>query len=408
MLKALQPALRKPVGEFLIGHIQKTKSITLSIPHFVSAIYKAATEDVPALKSAILACKDSFNDKDVLEITKNVNSVITSKPRERRNTGPAQTLQQRIDAQKRLLREKERRSLRKPVPEPHPSPRRKLVPSRPTSPEKSRPHKEILSVPASPKGRPARSPLRITPKPVPTKTKIAAARKNAEKTPPAAIPAVTHAGTSARLKKGLAAIERKDRFDPPDYIKPISAFTSPRTSIPAAADSTSLLEMIRQNSIAELTKKMAVPAATSRLDTSEEREIAKCTFRPRTNSRGSMYNRVKSRILSADRTILDNYGEEEDKKPRKQLFRRVTSPDGDLMFRKKSIGSLTSGTSAGVYDTKTARGLQQLLTHGYSFAYEERKFLRSDRSLARDSEEQPNEALVRSRIINRSKGISEV
>ncbi len=337
MLECLHLDLRKPVGEFLISHVRRTKSVMLSVANFVSNMLKVALVD-SGLQNLLLSARSALNESEITAITRSVNSAL-----KKAQTSTQSSLLERVEAQKRLLKTK-------------PAPR---------SPAAKRP--PALSSRSPP---PRRSPL--------TSPTSASSRR-----------------TSPRCGRKKPLLDPQPRFDPPNYIKPISMFSSPR----AASPGRSLMDVIRQNSLAELSKKARFPPSPRRdIRTSDERALTSCTFHPRTNSAERRYQHVRSRICPREETKRSVSGP-----AGRKLKRAATSSDCEVVLKKRELESrsFTAGTSACVYDAKSARSLKNLLSHGYSFTYEERRYLKRQRSWTRESN---SESLVQSRIMNKSKG----
>ena len=134
-----------------------------------------------------------------------------------------------------------------------------------------------------------------------------------------------------------------------------------------------------QNSVQEISKQIKA-SKNKDIRTSEERELAHCTFKP--NSRQENVTKESKSV-----TIPPS----ENKRKQLLTLKRIVGPDQES---KSLLNSLSEGTFVDNYSSKTPRALQHLLHHGYSFTFEEKRLqLSADRSSKARAE-------VRSRLMS--------
>jgi len=387
MLKTLRNELRKPIGEFLINYIQTNKTVVLPLTGFVNCLQKEASKEDSEIRKAIIKCKDCFSEKELQEITKSVNKLIEEHKNKEKE--PPKTLQERIEQQKKLLREQEKQK-------------------RTRSPTNSNIKQGMFSSQSSPKGK--STPSKI----MPHKTRSSGASSSLStyknsKSRLTAISVTKSRGTPSQELSRLKRMNRGsvtdftdkeknkmcERFDP--KIKPISAFCSPKASVGGIPSNLkgNMLDIINQNTFEKIIIKKKPMSPRGDIRSSEERELTKCTFKPKLVANTKIFKHIKAKIIVRQKTVSSIESTNNNLKFNNN--KRPLSPD----ISQPLNTNITDGTCAELYNVKTPKILKNLLEHGYSFNFKEKKLFQ--RGMSVDSRNAQIENEIQSRILSQTR-----
>ncbi len=126
------------------------------------------------------------------------------------------------------------------------------------------------------------------------------------------------------------------------------------------------------------------------LSTSEEREVAKCTFRPNleVSKKTALYRHIESKLR---RLLTINTAES----PKQASAETVASARATSRRRADSKCEIRK---VSVYDTETPKKLRNLLKHGYSFTFEEKRARRKQQDSAKNAS-----LVLRIRVVDKTR-----